>query len=261
MAKWGMVIDLEKCTGCQACTTACQMENTRLPGEKWQDVVYYVEGEQPSPSLKWFPRPCMHCENPSCAAVCPTGATYKDKDGFVLIDWDKCIGCKYCMIACPYGVRFYTDEQAAVQPNVKKVKDTKGVSWAGSRKAQWNPPYRMPEANEDHKRGVGVQPPGVVSKCTFCYQRVSKAPAGVADLDPSDPKLRESTPACVVTCGPGARYFGDLANPNSKVNKLIAEKRGMRLLEHTGNKPQVYYLSGEGGAAVPGSRSSGKTKT
>ena len=115
MAKWGMVIDLEKCTGCQACSTSCQMENNRLPGENYQDVLYYTEGKQPTVSLKWFPRPCMHCEEPSCMHVCPTKATYKTEDGVVLIDWNKCIGCKYCMIACPYGVRFFTDEKPLIE--------------------------------------------------------------------------------------------------------------------------------------------------
>lgn len=251
MAKWGMVIDLEKCTGCQACTTACQMENTRLPGENWSDVLYYTEGSFPTPDLKWFPRPCMHCEEPSCMHVCPTGATYKDPDGFVLIDWNKCIGCKYCMVACPYGVRFYTDEKAAVAPDIK------GVFPSDSGK-QWNPPWKMADADEDMRKGVGVQPRGVVSKCTFCNHRVSKAPAGTVDLDPANPATRQFTPACVVNCAPGARVFGDLSNPTSQVNKLISNRNGTRLLDHTGNKPQVYYLTGGGAAAVPSNRVTNK---
>ena len=102
MPKWGMVIDLETCTGCQACTTACAMENNRLPGENWQDVLFYSEGEYPNLNLSWLPRPCMQCENPSCVSVCPTRATYKDEGtGVVLVDWNKCIGCKDCMVACP----------------------------------------------------------------------------------------------------------------------------------------------------------------
>lgn len=246
MAKWGMVIDLEKCTGCQACTTACSMENSRLPGENWQDVVFFTEGEYPSVQVKWFPRPCMQCENPSCVEVCPTRATYKTEDGVVLVDWNKCIGCKYCMIACPYGVRFYIDEKPLVAPDVRKVFPSNDAH-------AWNPPWKMPDSQEDWKRGVGVQPPGVVSKCTFCYHRVSKAPAGTADLDPNDPKTRDYTPACVVTCAPTARYFGDLDNPESEVSKMIANKNGVRLLDQLGNKPQVYYLTGSGGA-VPSNR-------
>jgi molybdopterin-containing oxidoreductase family iron-sulfur binding subunit len=246
MAKWGMVIDLEKCTGCQACTAACAMENNRLPGENWQDVVYFTEGEYPSVQVKWFPRPCMQCENPSCVHVCPTGATYKTSDGVVLVDWDKCIGCKYCMIACPYGVRFYTDEKSLVAPDMKTVFKSKDEH-------SWSPPWRMPDSREDRKHGIGIQPRGVVSKCTFCYHRISKAPKGTADLDPSDPRQREFTPACVVTCAPTARYFGDLDNPESEVSKMIANKNGVRLLDQLGNKPQVYYLTGSGGA-VPSNR-------
>jgi Fe-S-cluster-containing dehydrogenase component len=252
MAKWGMVIDLEKCTGCQACTLACGMENNRLPGENWQDVVFFTEGTYPNAQLKWFPRPCMHCENPSCVHVCPTRATYKTEDGVVVVDWDRCIGCKYCMIACPYGVRFYTDEKAVVGPSLRDVFPSRDGH-------SWNPPWKMPEAKEDWKHGVGVQPKDVVSKCNFCYHRISKAPKGTADLDPSNPELREFTPACVVTCAPSARFFGDLDNPESEVSKMIAQKRGTRLLDHLGNKPQVYYLTGEAGA-VPSNRNTKPTK-
>jgi Fe-S-cluster-containing dehydrogenase component len=244
MAKWGMVIDLEKCTGCQACSSACQMEHNRLPGENWQEVVYFNEGQ----NLSWLPRPCMHCENPSCAAVCPTKATYKTADGFVLIDWNKCIGCKYCMIACPYGVRFYTDSKAAVEPDIRKVfHDDSGSQ-------QWRPPYSAEDGRNDWSKGVGIQPAGVVSKCNFCYHKVSKAPAGTADLDEDNPALKEFVPACVRMCPPKARLFGDLDNPQSKVSRVIAEKGGQRLLDHTGNKPQVYYVTGTV-SSVPASRS------
>ncbi|MDZ7713052.1 MAG: 4Fe-4S dicluster domain-containing protein [Rhodovibrio sp.] len=232
-----MVIDLDKCTGCQACSTACAMENNTLPGESWQDVLFYHEGEHPNVQIKWFPRPCMQCENPSCVYVCPTGATYKTEDGVVLIDWNKCIGCKYCMIACPYGVRFYADEEPLLEPDLREV-------FPGEDGQVWNPPYQNP--NEDWSKGIGIQPKGVVSKCTFCYHRISQAPDGVADLDEDDPELKEYVPACVRTCAPKARYFGDLDNPESNVNRLIAEKRGTRLKEETGNKPQVYYLGEHG---------------
>jgi molybdopterin-containing oxidoreductase family iron-sulfur binding subunit len=245
MTKWGMVIDLDKCTGCQACSTACQMENNRLPGENYQDVLYYTDRSQPTPKLVWFPRPCMHCEEPSCMHVCPTKATFKTEEGVVLVDWNKCIGCKYCMIACPYGVRFYTDEKPVIEPNVKDV-------FPGTGDLSWNPPYKGPQ--QDNAHGVGIQPHGVVSKCTFCYHKISKAPKGTSDLSNEDPALREYVPACVRTCAPTARYFGDLDNPNSEVSRLISDRDGARLLEHTGNKPQVYYLGRS--AVVPGFKKS-----
>ena len=94
----------------------------------------------------------------------------------------------------------------------------------------------------------------MVSKCTFCYHRISQAPEGTADLDPNDPELRDFTPACVVTCAPTARFFGDLDNPESRVSQLIADKGGMRVLDHTGNRPQVYYLAGEA-PGIPETRS------
>ncbi|MEX2374642.1 MAG: 4Fe-4S dicluster domain-containing protein, partial [Dehalococcoidia bacterium] len=161
-----MVIDLETCTGCQACTTACAMENNRLPGENWQDVLFYSEGEYPALNLSWLPRPCMQCENPSCVSVCPTKATFIDEDtGVVLVDWDKCIGCKYCMVACPYGVRFYMDEKPVVEPDVR-------ATYPGEGRRTWNPPYKMPDEYEDPSKGIGIQPKGVVSKCTFCYHKI-----------------------------------------------------------------------------------------
>lgn len=95
----------------------------------------------------------------------------------------------------------------------------------------------------------------MVSKCTFCYQKVSKAPEGVADVYYDDPATREYTPTCVRVCAPKARYFGDLDNPDSKVNQLIANEGDIRLEEETGNKPQVYYLAGGGAPVVPGQRS------
>ena len=248
MPKWGMVIDLETCTGCQACTTACAMENDRLPGESWQDVLFYSEGQYPAMELSWLPRPCMQCENPSCVSVCPTEATWQTEDGVVLVDWDKCIGCKYCMVACPYGVRFYMDEAPVVEPDVRD-------EYPGEGRRTWNPPFRMPDEHADFKQGIGVQPSGVVSKCTFCYHKISQAPEGVADLDEDDPETKEYTPACVRVCAPKARFFGDLDNPDSKVNQLIADKRGTRLKEETGNEPKVYYLAGGGSPVVPGDRS------
>lgn len=108
---------------------------------------------------------------------------------------------------------------------------------------------------EDRKTGIGIQLLGEVSTCTFCYHKISKASKGEADLDEDDPATREYTPAFVRVCAPKAWCFGDLDNPESNVNQLIADKRGVRLKEETGNKPQVYYLAGGGAPLVPGERS------
>ena len=127
MAKWSMVIDLDKCVACQGCSIACRFENNTpvvAPDEarlgramRWNDVfpmpVNPTEdtGEYPNVKSEYVPRPCMHCENPPCLRVCPTGATYQRDDGLVLIDYDKCIGCRYCMEACPYDARYLDPER------------------------------------------------------------------------------------------------------------------------------------------------------
>jgi Fe-S-cluster-containing dehydrogenase component len=117
-------------------------------------------------------------------------------------------------------VRFYADEKPLIEPDIRDA-------YPGENGQLWSPPYQNPE--EDWRRGIGIQPKGVVSKCTFCYHKVKHAPEGVADLDEDDPEVKEYVPACVRTCAPKARYFGDLDNPESHVNRLIGDKHGVRL--------------------------------
>ena len=116
MSRWGMVIDLDRCTACQACTIACRAENN-IPfaeppeAEKgrvisWNQVMPSVEGEYPRVSMRYIPMPCMHCDHPPCVQVCPVGATFVSPDGVVLVDKDYCVGCRYCIQACPYGARY-----------------------------------------------------------------------------------------------------------------------------------------------------------
>ncbi len=161
MVRWGMVIDLRKCIGCQACTVACKAENLTPRGVFWNRVLKVENGKYPNVTRLFLPLHCMHCEDPPCVAACPTGASYKRPDGIVMINYDKCIGCKYCIPACPYAVRTYIDEPKPHFPNG-------GLSQIEQ--------YR----NGEHRTGV-------VEKCTFCVQRLDNGlePACVQTCPPN----------------------------------------------------------------------------
>ncbi len=225
MARWGMVIDLDKCFACQSCTLACRMENnTPVAGPDqasrdrailWNEVLPFVEGEYPGVKVTLIPRPCQHCDNPPCTKVCPVKATYKDEEGIVQVDYDRCIGCRFCTVACPYQVRYF--------------------NWY---RPEW------PEALKEHLNPdpeVAPRPKGVVEKCTFCIQRLRKA-REQADAEGRPFQATDYTPACVQTCTGRARYFGDLDDPESLVSQLAASPRAFRLLEEMGTQPKVYYL-------------------
>ena len=115
MARYGMLINTKKCIGCYACRVACQRQNNLLPTE---DFIRYEEhevGTYPNVRVETVPLQCMHCEDAPCAAVCPTHATYITDSGVVLVDEEKCIGCKYCMAACPYGVRIQIEKTGVIE--------------------------------------------------------------------------------------------------------------------------------------------------
>jgi Fe-S-cluster-containing dehydrogenase component len=109
---YGMVIDLKRCVGCNSCTLACRMEHGTPPGILFHKVKKYEVGQYPSAKLRFIPTPCMHCQDPACIKVCPTGATYQREDGLVMIDEKKCMGCRYCIVACPYDSRRFLGEIA-----------------------------------------------------------------------------------------------------------------------------------------------------
>ena len=206
--RWAMVIDQAKCTGCGYCTEACRAHNDVPPGIEWNTV---VQSGQLGGEPVYLPRPCMHCEHAPCVEVCPVKATTRRADGVVVMDYDRCIGCRYCEVACPYGARAFNWEAfAGPNPAVPK----------------WGEPE------------VPRRPRGVVEKCTFCIQRIDR---GLA-LGQTPGVDATATPACVVVCPVGARVFGDLADPNSVVSQWLASQPSFRLREDLGTAPRVYYL-------------------
>ncbi len=225
MPRWGMVIDLDKCSACQSCTAACRMENNAPVAGKnqadmgrailWNEVLPFVEGEYPNVTETMIPRPCMHCDDPACIKVCPVQATYKTEEGVVLIDYERCIGCRFCTVACPFQVRYF---------------NWFAPEWPEALKAHLNPD---PE--------VAPRPKGVVEKCTFCVQRLRKA-RETAEAEGRPFVATDYVPACVETCTGHARSFGDLDDPHSLVSQLAASPRAFRLQEEMGTKPKVYYL-------------------
>lgn len=114
--RWGMLVDLRKCIGCHACTVACQQEHKLPLGEKWNKVLRVgPEGRYPNLKSYFLPVPCMHCEEAPCVEGCPTGASLKRADGIVIVDASKCVGCKFCMVVCPYDVRYFNEEKGVVE--------------------------------------------------------------------------------------------------------------------------------------------------
>ncbi len=146
MARYGMIIDLKTCISCNACTMACKAEHGTQPRVFWCKVLEKESGSYPNVLRLFLPVLCNHCEEPLCESVCPTGATFKGDDGLVLIDYDKCIGCKACMTACPYDARTFIDEERFYFPDTPI-------------------PYGVDELR-GHK--------GVVQKCTFCADRLKR---------------------------------------------------------------------------------------
>ncbi|WP_411966011.1 4Fe-4S dicluster domain-containing protein [Haloferax sp. YSMS24] len=208
-SRWGMVIDLQKCVGCDSCTVACKAENRTPPGVSYNVVMEEEHGEFPDVSRTNVPRPCMQCENPPCVQVCPVSATYKMENGVVNIDYDRCIGCRYCMIGCPYGARYFD------------FGDNYDDEVEGSGEVT-SPEYKVDRGD----REPGKSPIGNVRKCSFCTHRLE----------------RGEEPACVETCVGDARNMGDLDDPDSDVAEMAESSRAFQLKESEGTDPNVYYL-------------------
>jgi Fe-S-cluster-containing dehydrogenase component len=211
----GLVIDLDTCVGCHACAVNCKEWNTGgtagpltdfdpygadASGVWFNRIHSFEAGDGQMSRTVHFPKSCLHCAEPACVTVCPTGASYKRaEDGIVLVNPDTCIGCKLCSWACPYGAREYDYDD------------------------------------------------GIMKKCTLCIDRIYNE-----NLEEVD-----RVPACVSTCPASARHFGDLADPESAVSKLVAERGGFDLMPELGYQPVNKYLPPRPRAHEQGGCSSG----
>ncbi len=224
MSRWGMVFDLDRCTGCSNCMAACHQENnlaasgpeeTRL-GRAFHWIRLLPEASQ-SPHgvrIQFIPQPCFQCDDPPCVRVCPVHATYLSEEGIVGQVYSRCIGCRYCMAACPYSAKVFN----WYEPN-----------WEGDLAKKANP-------------DVSMRPKGVVEKCTFCHHRI------IAAREESRARGRaledgDVTTACAESCPAQAIIFGDLDDPQSRVSLAARGPRAFRLHDDLGTEPKVYYLA------------------
>jgi len=221
--RWGMAIDIDRCTGCQACVTACHAENNIALSDPesaakgravhWIRVDRYYEGEFPDIKVKHMPVLCQHCEDAPCEPVCPVYATYQNPEGLNVQVYNRCVGTRYCANNCPYSVRFF--------------------NW-------FDPAWPQP-LNLQHNPDVSIRVGGVMEKCTFCIQRISRVELD-AKTENRPVADGEVQPACVQSCPAEAVVFGDLNDPESKVSRMAGSGRAQRLLEEVGAKPKVFYL-------------------
>lgn len=219
--RWVMVIDTRKCVGCHACTIACVAENKLPPGVVYRPVIEEEIGTYPNVVRRFTPKPCMQCDQPPCVPVCPVNATYKNEEGVVVIDYDQCIGCRYCITACPYASRTFDLGQTYTQdlPTAEGLI----VGLAAADDYERAPSFEYGEA---HARAGEESPIGNVRKCHFCVHRVKQG----------------MLPECVTTCIGRATLFGDANDPNSVVTGMLAANNVVRLKEEMGTEPRVYYL-------------------
>ncbi len=210
--KFVMVIDLAKCKNALKCVSACNKHHYITGENAWLKVYKMQESKDTAPY--WMPTTCMHCDAPACVTVCPVDATFKRRDGLVLIDNERCIGCRFCMAACPYATRVF--------------------NWSEPDQGEITLAMDMGEEQHSTPEFAGLPSvKGTVDKCDFC-------PHAIQDGE---------LPHCVTACPNGVFYFGDKyedtvtnGDETLRLSKLLTEKSGYRLMENLGTAPSVYYL-------------------
>lgn len=217
--RYGMVIDTRRCVGCRACMVACKAENKTPPGVFYTVVFDQIIEPRIDDKPLFMTKPCFHCLHPPCVDVCPVSATFKrEQDGIVVVDYDRCIGCRYCMTACPYSARWFDFDE-----NYPALSEQTPYAAVPS-----------PEYNQFRKREKEKSPVGNVRKCQFCLH--------LQDANGDYSKAEGRWPACVKTCTGHAIFFGDLLDRDSEVWRLLRERVAVRLKEELGTEPNVFYL-------------------
>lgn len=209
--KFVMVVDLAKCKNALACQSACNKHHYITGDNAWIKIYNMQESADTAPY--WMPVTCQHCDEPACVTVCPVDATFKRRDGLVLIDNERCIGCRFCMAACPYSIRVFNwnePDQGEIYVNMDMSHHEHTPEYAGK-------PSKM----------------GTVDKCDFCPHAIKN----------------NELPHCVSACPNGVFYFGDKyedtvtnGQESLRLSKLLEDKAGYRYLEALGTQPSVYYL-------------------
>ena len=212
--QWVMVIDLRKCEGCvtrgtpPACVEGCNAEHFVPQGQEWIKV---FEMEGAGGHTYFLPRPCMHCENAPCLNVCPVEATYRDEEGLILIDHERCIGCRMCMAACPYDARSFNWEQPDNPP--------------GATFANYSPEFPVP-----HRQGT-------VEKCMLCAHRTAHGKL---------PACAEACPMFAIYLGDLTEDIATNGKDVVKLSLFLAENSAYQLKEELGTRPRVWYIPGHG---------------
>ena len=243
--QWGMTVDLNTCTGCNACVVACQAENNvPVVGKEqvrknrdmaWIRIDRYFAGEPDEPEMLAQAIMCQHCENAPCETVCPVNATVHSEDGLNLMAYNRCIGTRYCANNCPWKVRrfnYFDYNQRPLDQLYWGPLAKKGM--ADSLKMAKNP-------------NVTVRMRGVMEKCTFCIQRIEEAK--ISRLVEAGPTPKSKTPisafktACQQACPNDSLVFGDILDPQSRVARLRGSERGYTMFDYLNTAPRVTYLT------------------
>ena len=202
--KFCMVIDMARCKNARKCVKACQEGHLLPKDHEWMKL--YLIQDDVHTARYWFPRPCFHCDKPMCVSVCPVGATYKRPDGIVLIDNQRCIGCKFCMTGCPYSARVFNWKDPKVKVPAGHVYD--------------------PETNIPAVEGT-------VGKCIFCADNLRKNEL---------PRCVTACPMGVIFFGDILEDTVTNGNETVRFSKLMFDRAGYRYREELGTLPSVYYL-------------------